>query len=241
MLLLRDALDEMIAGYSPYADPQGMDQTVICRNIVAGKTLFPRGFDPHAKASDSYNMYIYKNEISARRRKQNGGIKPHRAPRALAVVDAVVSSARVSGVRVAVGCGANARQCEDRISALTAGGSPLSHRPPPPPRYAAARPSRRAASPVAPSRRVAQDLVKKLLVKEPTKRFGCGRLADTEVREHPFFGPSFDWNALLALKVDAPWKPTVKSKTDVSQFEPFDVDETIDTSYQDKTEWDKDF
>ena len=42
-------LYEMIAGGSPYADPRNMDQTVICRNIVSGKTLFPRGFDPPAK------------------------------------------------------------------------------------------------------------------------------------------------------------------------------------------------
>ena len=116
-----------------YADPQGMDQTVICRNIVAGKTLFPRGFDPHAK-----------------------------------------------------------------------------------------------------------DLVKRLLVKEPTKRFGCGRAADAEVKDHPFF-EGLDFKKLVAMEIAAPWKPTVSSKTDVSQFEPFDVDESYDKSYKDKTDWDKDF
>ncbi|GMI20085.1 hypothetical protein TeGR_g5426, partial [Tetraparma gracilis] len=40
---------EMIAGYSPFADLQGMDQVVICQNIVKGKLTFPRGFDPDCK------------------------------------------------------------------------------------------------------------------------------------------------------------------------------------------------
>jgi len=40
---------EMIAGYSPFADLQGMDQVVICQNIVKGKLAFPRGFDPDCK------------------------------------------------------------------------------------------------------------------------------------------------------------------------------------------------
>ena len=60
------------------------------------------------------------------------------------------------------------------------------------------------------------------------------------MREHPFL-VSVDFKALVARQIAAPWKPTVKSKTDVSQFDPFDVDETFDKSYQDKSDWDKDF
>jgi cGMP-dependent protein kinase len=40
---------EMIAGYSPFADLQGMDQVVICQNIVKGKLSFPKGFDSDCK------------------------------------------------------------------------------------------------------------------------------------------------------------------------------------------------
>ncbi|GMH57181.1 hypothetical protein TrST_g13324 [Triparma strigata] len=40
---------EMIAGYSPFADLQNMDQVVICQNIVKGKLTFPKGFDPNCR------------------------------------------------------------------------------------------------------------------------------------------------------------------------------------------------
>jgi cGMP-dependent protein kinase len=40
---------EMIAGYSPFSDPAGMDQVVICRNIVNGRVVFPRNFNADAK------------------------------------------------------------------------------------------------------------------------------------------------------------------------------------------------
>jgi serine/threonine protein kinase len=42
-------LYEMEAGYSPFSDPQGMDQVVICRNIVNGRLNFPRQFDNDCK------------------------------------------------------------------------------------------------------------------------------------------------------------------------------------------------
>jgi serine/threonine protein kinase len=42
-------LYEMEAGYSPFSDAQGMDQTVICRNIVNGRLVFPRNFNPECK------------------------------------------------------------------------------------------------------------------------------------------------------------------------------------------------
>jgi len=42
-------LYEMQAGYSPYADLQGMDQVVICKNIVSGRLAFPRAFNNDCK------------------------------------------------------------------------------------------------------------------------------------------------------------------------------------------------
>jgi serine/threonine protein kinase len=42
-------LYEMQAGYSPFSDPQGMDQVVICKNIVNGRLVFSRNFNPDCK------------------------------------------------------------------------------------------------------------------------------------------------------------------------------------------------
>jgi serine/threonine protein kinase len=42
-------LYEMAAGYSPFADQNGMDQVVICRNIVNGKLVFPKDFNADCK------------------------------------------------------------------------------------------------------------------------------------------------------------------------------------------------
>jgi len=42
-------LYEMEAGYSPFSDPQGMDQVVICKNIVNGRLVFPRNFNADCK------------------------------------------------------------------------------------------------------------------------------------------------------------------------------------------------
>jgi len=42
-------LYEMEAGYSPFSDPEGNDQTKICRNIVNGRLVFPRNFNQSCK------------------------------------------------------------------------------------------------------------------------------------------------------------------------------------------------
>jgi len=42
-------LYEMEAGYSPFCDPHGSDQVIICKNIVGGKLSFPRRFNPECK------------------------------------------------------------------------------------------------------------------------------------------------------------------------------------------------
>ncbi len=46
-------LYEMEAGYSPFSDPQGMDQVVICKNIVNGRLVFPRNFNADCKVRKS--------------------------------------------------------------------------------------------------------------------------------------------------------------------------------------------
>ena len=42
-------LYEMQAGYSPFCDPHGVDQVVICKNIVNGRLTFPRRFNAECK------------------------------------------------------------------------------------------------------------------------------------------------------------------------------------------------
>jgi CRP-like cAMP-binding protein len=51
---------EMEAGYSPFSDPQGMDQVVICKNIVNGKLLFPKNFNAECKVSLSLSVLIMR-------------------------------------------------------------------------------------------------------------------------------------------------------------------------------------
>lgn len=45
-------LFEMQAGYSPFSDPHGMDQVVICKNIVKGNLNFEKGFNADCKVSE---------------------------------------------------------------------------------------------------------------------------------------------------------------------------------------------
>jgi len=42
-------LYEMQAGYSPFSDANGVDQVVVCRNIVNGRLVFPRQFNNECK------------------------------------------------------------------------------------------------------------------------------------------------------------------------------------------------
>lgn len=45
---------EMEAGYSPFSDPHGMDQVVICKNIVSGRLVFPKNFNADCKVRRSF-------------------------------------------------------------------------------------------------------------------------------------------------------------------------------------------
>jgi len=71
-------LYEMEAGYSPFSDPQGMDQVVICRNIVNGRLVFPRNFNPECK---DLVKRLLARDIPARLGNLKGGtddIRQHR-------------------------------------------------------------------------------------------------------------------------------------------------------------------
>jgi serine/threonine protein kinase len=60
----------------------------------------------------------------------------------------------------------------------------------------------------------AQDLLRKLLERNPAKRLANA----AEIKAHPFFKP-IDFDALLARKVDAPFKPILKGNTDTNYFD----------------------
>jgi serine/threonine protein kinase len=125
-------LYECLAGYSPFCDPNGMDQQVICQNIVAGRLRFPKSnFDGPAK-----------------------------------------------------------------------------------------------------------ELCRALLNMEASKRPGVFHGAD--VLAHSYF-KKFDFESYAAYQMKAPWLPILKGGTDTSNFDPFEVDNTVDESYKDTKDWFRDF
>jgi cGMP-dependent protein kinase len=127
-------LYECLAGYSPFCDPMGMNQQVICQNIVAGRLKFPaKGFDQPSK-----------------------------------------------------------------------------------------------------------DLCKSLLGMDSSKRPGMGHLGGQEVLQTDYFS-KFDFDSYTKRTMKAPWLPPLKSPTDASNFDPYDVDNTVDKKYKDVGNWDKDF
>uniref|UniRef100_A0A8C4MMX3 non-specific serine/threonine protein kinase n=1 Tax=Equus asinus asinus TaxID=83772 RepID=A0A8C4MMX3_EQUAS len=64
---------------------------------------------------------------------------------------------------------------------------------------------------------VAQDLLQRLLCKDPKKRLGAGPQGAQEVKNHPFF-QGLDWAALAARKIPAPFRPQIRSELDVGNF-----------------------
>ncbi|KAJ3207761.1 Serine/threonine kinase [Dinochytrium kinnereticum] len=57
-----------------------------------------------------------------------------------------------------------------------------------------------------------------LLNKDPARRLGGGKLDAEEVKRHAYFA-GVDWNAFMQKRVAPPWKPTISSATDVSNFD----------------------
>uniref|UniRef100_A0A669BKD2 Ribosomal protein S6 kinase n=1 Tax=Oreochromis niloticus TaxID=8128 RepID=A0A669BKD2_ORENI len=64
---------------------------------------------------------------------------------------------------------------------------------------------------------IAQDLLKKLLVKDPHKRLGSGPRGAEDIKAHPFF-KGLNWDDLAQKKVSSPFKPELKSELDVGNF-----------------------
>lgn len=55
-----------------------------------------------------------------------------------------------------------------------------------------------------------KDLVRKLLLKNPTQRLGMGKVAATAIKAHPWF-EGFDWGALATKTMTPPYVPKVRS------------------------------
>ncbi|XP_047141755.1 ribosomal protein S6 kinase beta-2 isoform X1 [Hydra vulgaris] len=63
-----------------------------------------------------------------------------------------------------------------------------------------------------------RDLLRKLLKRHPQSRLGGGADDAIPLKEHPFFR-HINWADLYARKVEPPFKPSVTSEEDVSQFD----------------------
>ena len=61
-----------------------------------------------------------------------------------------------------------------------------------------------------------------MLERNLQKRLGSGTLGINGVKEHPFFA-KIDWKLLLLRQIKPPFKPTVKSDTDVTNFDKVSV------------------
>ena len=63
----------------------------------------------------------------------------------------------------------------------------------------------------------ARSILTKLLDRDPTRRLGVNG-AD-EIKSHPFFSQNIDFDKLLQKKIQPPFKPSVASPVDVSNFD----------------------
>ncbi|CAK1579969.1 unnamed protein product [Parnassius mnemosyne] len=64
----------------------------------------------------------------------------------------------------------------------------------------------------------AKDACKSFLMKNPQKRLGCGLRGEEDVRTHAFFR-RIDWARIEARDVQPPFKPKIKHRKDVSNFD----------------------
>jgi len=67
----------------------------------------------------------------------------------------------------------------------------------------------------------AQDLIKKLLARDPQDRLGIFANGDDDIKNHAWFEGIFDSDDLINKKIEAPWKPDIKDDKDASNFEDY--------------------
>ncbi|KAL5018078.1 hypothetical protein ScPMuIL_003800, partial [Solemya velum] len=57
-----------------------------------------------------------------------------------------------------------------------------------------------------------------LLTKNPVKRLGCGPIGERDIKDHSFF-KRINWEKIESRDVQPPYKPKIKSRKDVSNFD----------------------
>jgi serine/threonine protein kinase len=88
---------------------------------------------------------------------------------------------------------------------------------------------------------VVENLIKSLLRQKPAERIPMRPGGIKNVMDHEWY-KDFDWKAMQQGSLEPPYKPTVKSKTDMKNFHARAEDKPPQIPYKDDgTGWDKDF
>ncbi|XP_059079703.1 protein kinase C, brain isozyme-like isoform X8 [Tigriopus californicus] len=81
--------------------------------------------------------------------------------------------------------------------------------------------------------REARELCKALLTKNPSKRLGCGVKGEEDIRGNQFFR-RIDWEKIENREVQPPFKPKIRHRKDVSNFDKQFTSEKTDLTPTDK-------
>ncbi|XP_063918225.1 cGMP-dependent protein kinase, isozyme 1-like [Zophobas morio] len=84
----------------------------------------------------------------------------------------------------------------------------------------------------------AEGLVKKLCKSTPSERLGCLNGGVMDIKNHEWFD-GFSWEKLAECKLPAPYRPNLKTNTDVHYFEKFPKDNMVPPD--DNSGWDDNF
>jgi len=84
-------------------------------------------------------------------------------------------------------------------------------------------------------------LVKGLCERDPSERLPMRKGEVSNIKKHKWF-KDFDWEALFNQTMEVPYKPVVKSKTDIANFNARKEDMPPSVDYKDDgSGWDADF